>query len=757
MAIRRIAVLLFAAALLAVSALTLNAFPAGRTALPDTPPPEITGVPDDTEETAAVKAERLRLAFSQAGGFYEESIEISIISSIPDAKIYYTTDGSEPTSASEEYSEPLSVETLDRVNTLVLKAIAVHDDFTTRPLVQTYFVGGDIDSRFDTLVFSISTDDEHLYDYDTGIFVEGRLRDDYIRDNPRGRIDPPAPANFNLRGREGERPVYVEVFTPEGDRVIAQAAGLRVQGGWSRAETQKSLRLIARSEYEPDAGKFHYDFFSNDDYSDYDPILDSYGTPLRKFDTLVLRNGANDRNFAMLRNEVASKLARDAGFNEVTPVRAASVFVNGEYYGFAWLIVTVNEQYLQDKYEAPTKNFDIIGDGDQWYRSENTRVVEDLKVIDAEYSRKNLLDDRTFAELEALIDIDNLLLYYAFEIYMGNDDWPNNNLKRWRYTGPQVDGLAPELDGRWRYIMYDLDWTLGLYGDDYRKATFRTVIGGSKNSPLLSAILKRPDMAEKFTVIMCDLTSNVITEDAVASYIASLYGEAANELDAAFAAHKYANWTSLGNVFGNHDAMKAFARRRGEYIRENLTREFGYAGAVSITVTGGEAVIGTQRGTSAVYFPNMTIPLSPALDKHTVFDHWIIDGNKLYEPDITISTDNVPSGAVNVTLVTRYEPPPLIFSDAYASSQRNGCVLLNTGTETVNTSGLYLSNDIDNLFRWEFPAAKVEPGETLTLAGKGSADKKDLRKIQMGFNARQGNILYLSDESGTLLDYIICK
>jgi hypothetical protein len=338
------------------------------------PAPETeTTAPPSAETEAAPKLPKLTVSFSETGFFYDSNIEVAITASISEAVIYYTTDGAEPTSESKRYEQPLTFTALKDTRAVVLKAFAVYEDTVTRPVAHTYFLGKDVASRVETMVFSISTNEEYLYDYDTGIFVAGRLRDEYIAENPKVHIDPPAPANFNIRGLEGERPVYVEAFTADGERVVAQAAGLRVSGGWSRAENQKSLRLIARNMYEPGVGKFRYAFFPDE------TTLDGYGVLLDKYDSILLRNGANDRDFGMLRDEVASKLARDAGFAAVSPYRAASVFLNGEYYGFAWLRAVINEQYLMDVYGAPTSDFEIAGDGDTWYKTDNMEVKRRLK------------------------------------------------------------------------------------------------------------------------------------------------------------------------------------------------------------------------------------------------------------------------------------------------------------------------------------------------------------------------------------------
>jgi len=709
--------------------------------------------PDDNPQSAAADAlpqepppkPKLTLSFSETDFFYDRDITVTITPSIPEAEVYYTTDGAQPTSESKKYVKSLEFNAADGISCVVLKAIAVYENTQTSPLVHTYFPGKDVASRFETLVFSVSTNEEHLYDYDKGIFVPGRLRDDYVAANPNRKIDPPAPANFNLRGMEGERPVYVEVFTKDGTRVVAQAAGVRVSGGWSRAETQKSLRLIARNMYEPGVGKFHYAFFPGE------TKRDGYNTPLDKYDTIVLRNGANDRDFGMLRNEVASILARDAGFLDVTPFAAAAVFVNGEYYGFAWAQTVINEQYLQDVYDAPTKEFDVIGDGDSWYNTDNIAAKRSLMAMNA-YAEGDLTDDAIFAELEAMADIDNMLLYYAFETYMDNDDWPQNNLKRWRYTGPELEGAAKELDGRWRYIMYDLDWTLGLYDGSYTRNSVTRVLNSSK---LLAALLKRKDMSDRFAAYICALSDNVITKENVEDTINEVFSQAEYEIDKAFEARKYASWTNKENVFKNHAHMIKYAQNRGDAFKGFLTGKFALGELFEIKITGGEANFGAGPSDGASFFDKTEVRVSPVLPRFAVFEHWLLNGTKtLYEDEIIISGFQAINGVVSLEIVSRIELPRLEMSDAYSGRAGNGVTLKNPNSETVTTGGLYLSDDRDNLLRFELPILNISPDESISFAGKGSTSAGDLFKLQLPFRISPGEVLFLSDGDCNVIDHV---
>ena len=715
-------------------------------------------------EDAETVRVRPSLTLSHDGHFHPSAIAVSISASTPDAVIYYTLDGSEPTYDSQVYTGPIELEPPSwrgqSIAVYPLKAAAVTEDDTSLTLVHTYFIGGDFDDRFDVMVFSLSTDDEYLYDYDIGILVEGRLREEYRKNNPGAWINPPDPANFNIRGMDGERPIYVEVFE-SGKRVLAQPAGVRVHGGWSRASNQKSLRLIARNAYEvePGQGRFRYNFFPDD------VRADLYGTPITRYDQLVLSNNANDRDFAMLRQEVNYNLSLLSGFRVTPPLRAAAVFINGEYYGFAWLEVAINEQYLEDVYSAPTRDFQIVGDGEWWVRTEDETLIAAIGEVNDFYN-KDFTDDKVLADFNALVDIDNLLHYYAFQTFVGNRDWPGGNLKRWRYIGPQTDeegnplDLAPELDGRWRYIMYDLDFLMSLYEDNVRanSPSFKDYLtrNNDRYSYMLTALFARPDMADKFAMYACDIISNVVTPENVSKYTKERYGEAYKEIGYALDARKYAAWVSRDSIEFNHSNMVVYTEARSAYFLQGMRDHFGWDDEMfTVRVSGGDAVIGTQAAASSTYFAHLTIPVKPALSKYAVFDHWVLNGEIIYTDEITVSAADAIDGVVSITLVTREEAPTLSITQAYGSSSRNGAALQNASDTAIETTHLYFTDDLHNPFMWAMPLATVEPGGTLEFAGRGSNDALDIHRIRMGFNVREGRVLYLCGEDGSVLDWMV--
>lgn len=699
---------------------------------------------------AEVAAPEITLAFSETGHFFDETIYVTITASNPDAQIFYTLDGSPPTANSRRHNAPVRFNSGSRITAHTLRAVAVYGVETSRVFTHTYFLGRDVHSRFDTLVFSIVSDPAGLFNYDTGILVPGRIRSDFIRANPGRNIIPPDPANFNMRGEYWERPISFEAFE-NGERVLVQDAGMRVHGGWSRGVEQKSLRIIARREYSPEAGRFHFPFFPGD-YA-----LDGFNTPITRYDTLILRNGGNDRYHGMLRNEVGSVIARRAGFHTVTPVRPAAVFLNGEYYGFVWVQVRMNDQYLEDLHGAPDREFDNIGGAERAFDTDDRAVLADL-YAKREFETRDLRDDRIFAEFKAIVDVENLLWYYAFQIFMGNHDWPHNNLRRWRYIGEQIPGLPPELDGRWRYTMFDLDWILGLYGDNYRKPTFRNVVQGTdyRHSPILVNLLTRYDMSDMFAMMLNDIAANVVTADIVQATIDELLAAAGNEMRHSIAAGKYPNWFTWGFAEENHRGMVEFARNRHRYIFQNVSTYLGFPNRLfNVRVTGGEAIIGTVRGTSSRYFEHLTVPVSPVLPEFTAFSHWEIGARRVYTPDVTVSLSDAVNGTVTMRLVTRPDYPPLIIAAAHGNRDGNGILLRNPTNRDVYATGLFISNRAHELQRWRLPELNVPANGYVELAGRSSRDNDDLHRIPLNFNVRTGRMLFLSDESGRVLQTFI--
>lgn len=75
--------------------------------------------------------------FSPTGGTYYEPVEVTIVSPTDGATVYYTSDGTTPTTSSTAYTAPITIE-----ETTTLKAIAAKDDAVSHVAVATYVIKG---------------------------------------------------------------------------------------------------------------------------------------------------------------------------------------------------------------------------------------------------------------------------------------------------------------------------------------------------------------------------------------------------------------------------------------------------------------------------------------------------------------------------------------------------------------------------------------------------------------------------------------
>ena len=91
---------------------------------------------DGTFTIAKVLEQVAMPTFSPAGGTYTEAQSVSILCATDGATIYYTTDGTEPTTSSNVYSAPITVS-----ETTTIKAIAVKSGMTnSEPASATYII-----------------------------------------------------------------------------------------------------------------------------------------------------------------------------------------------------------------------------------------------------------------------------------------------------------------------------------------------------------------------------------------------------------------------------------------------------------------------------------------------------------------------------------------------------------------------------------------------------------------------------------------
>jgi hypothetical protein len=623
---------------------------------------------ENSQELTAEKEEATSLeslgdheiAFSETGYLHGKDLEVEIYNTKP-CEIYYTTDGTDPDKEAEKYKEPILLEATEAFKATALKAKAFFEDGTeSETIVHTYFVGKNIDKRYDTLVFSVTTDPYNLYDNEYGIFVEGKLRSDWIKDNPNDKIEPNDPANFNMRGRASEREVYLEAIEPDGTPVLSQKAGIRTYGGWSRASKQKSIKMYARKEYDEENNKFRYEFFPERTGKD--------GTVLNAFKQLVLRNCGNDNGFAFIRDELFQTLAVQAGYQDHVAVRPAAMYVNGDYRGFFWLREVYGDEYFEDHYGNYQGSFEIL-EGKETFKEidedgENETFVTDYSRMYDTYSKMDLTDDAIYQKLCEQIDVENYLAYYALQIYIGNEDWPHNNYKTYRYYAAEGEEYreAP-FDGKWRYLLHDLDFSTGIYDTGALVDNIGNFIGpgGEERAtcPLFGRLMQRKNCREIFIKQTADLINGAFAPKNLNKVLDEMNEARMNELRHTYGKNLMDDWVQPDQLDYRLGVLKTYAKERASHILTKYQSYFGLGEIYELKASPAEG--GTIKVNSFVtngsftgsYYEDYETIITATLPEGTSFDYWLVNGEKVMDEELIITPSSVKDGLVEVNCMVK--------------------------------------------------------------------------------------------------------
>ncbi|MBQ8791087.1 MAG: CotH kinase family protein [Ruminiclostridium sp.] len=702
------------------------------------------------------------ISFSHNATFYEENIMVEMKAAEKGAVIYYTTDGSVPTAKSKKYTEPVLVKSGSTVSATTIKAITVSEEKTSPVVTKSYVTGADVFERFDdsTYVFVLSADPYDLYDYENGICVEGKIRDEWLEKEYDGKseIKPTDPANWNQDGMAGERPMYVEVYDSKGNTLLQQAVGARVAGAYSRATPQKSFKLIARTMYTPEDGMFKFNFFND--------ATDADGMLLTKYDRITLRNGANDREFAGVRDELSADLAKQSGYLDVQATQPAAVFLNGKYYGFAWLHQNFCKGYLETRYGGNKDNFQIVGKAEGDIDEENAPgAAEDYNKMLA-LAEEGLTDDKKFEEFCSMVDIDNYMRYLAIQLFIDNRDWPGNNYKAWRYVASEGEEVTSEyLDGKWRYLLFDAEFAWGLYSDGFRNATLTKIINGTHpagGSVLVKSLMERPDMREKLANNICDLICGAFTHENIIATLDRLLEESDKEQFYALDNKITSEWANRGTFENSRKEIRQFAQLRANVITNDLVKVCGIEKVTyKINLVGApglKTMLNTQSCLNAGsvwgdYYTAFSVPVTAYSYSGYEFDYWEVNGEKIEGKELIITSEMAKDGEVNVRAFSKktVAGAPLYISEIYTSGDADWLELYNPNDTAVSTKDMYLSDDEGVLNKWKIPTVSVQPHSVLTVVCKNNKDSSSLLKVQANFNLKSGEIITLSDGTGVII------
>lgn len=620
---------------------------------------------------------------SKSSGMYTEAFDLTMTTDEGN-KIYYTTDGTDPmTSLTRvEYTEPLNIynrssdpyvlarmakpslvtpwsgydlpkeSAVDKGT--VIRAVTLSSNGKYSGVVtSTYFVGVSNSDHNGLPILSVTTDPESLFNYETGIYVLGKVYDENKKNAP----DPNnPPANYNQKGKEWERPCHIDFFESDGTLALSQDCGMRTKGAYSRADYQKSLRFYARDEYGEK--NFKYTFF-DDAYQE-----NGSGKQLKKFKKIVMRNGGNDTTYTKFKDLYTQSLVSDKHF-DTQEGRPCVMYIDGEYWGLYTLQEEYDDHYFEENYDVDSDEVVVYKKGE--IDEGNEEDIELFKSLRKYAEQHDLSNAAYYSEICKMIDVQSFAEYMATEIYIANEDWPGNNYSMWRTR--TVDETNPYADGRWRMLLYDTEMGTYHYGNDSTKPTYDTLKNIRKNNwddlpVLLNSLLANDEFKGLFINSFMDITNinfeYTRAKAALNKYKAMYYPELANFFE------RFPCWANQWNATDPCiDRLNTFMKGRPSYVPTMLKNNFDLSAAVDVTVNtvnpdGGKVLVNGNaidtRGTfDGKYFDEVKITLTAQPQEGYTFKGWF---GTYQSSDASISIK--PSQASSIQAVFEREGDSLV-------------------------------------------------------------------------------------------------
>ena len=528
--------------------------------------------------------------FSISGGFYSNSVAVTLTSSDLQAKIYYSLDGSEPTTGSSLYTKAVSI-----TETKVLRARCfVAGDSPSAIASETYLINENISLP----VVSVTTDPYNLWDKKYGIYV-----------------DDGGYPNCNSF-QDWERPVNIEYFEKSGNIGFKLDGGVKIHGGLTRIVQQKALNIYAKKKYGTD--KIDYKLFEDKD--------------INKFQSLVLRNGGNDYKFGIFRDPMMMTLVKGRMGLETPAFNYVIHFLNGKYWGIECLQEKFDENYVAANNHLKADSINLIE-----YQAFTSLPVATNGSADSYndlmtfVENNNLSVKENYDYVTSKIDIENYINYIITEIYIDNGDWPGNNIRLWNSTKP---------GSKWRWLLCDLDFGFGLspfgYVEDHTNHNTLAVATqpDSKdtwpNPPystlLLRSLCSNSEFSQKFINTCCDHLNSTFQPDRVKRIINNFKMLLSPEI-----ARHNARFPESAPKWNNEiNVMLTFADKRANNVFQHLMAKFQLQRSITLNfnadTTKGWIRINTLLPDSfpwsGKYFPLVPITITAIPNQGHTFHSW---------------------------------------------------------------------------------------------------------------------------------------
>lgn len=475
-------------------------------------------------------------AFVTQSGFYSYGQTVSIKNSSESGIVRYTLDGNLPTLNSNEYSAPVP---LTKTTVVSIRTFSTKNFLPSREVKGTFF----INEKTQLPVFSISTDSLNLWDEQTGMYVMGPNADP---------VFPHYGANY---WQDIEKPCYIEYYDRNQVKQFEANAGLKIFGNYSRNFPQKSFKVKLRTRYGTSRIKY--------------PIIKEKAF-IKEYKNIILRNGGSDYIETHFRDAFMQRLM-SRHHTDYMGYEPAIVYLNGKYWGFYEVREKQDESYISANYGLPPEKINFI-EHTGYLTTKSGSTKEFYKMYDY-ITKADKQSPDYLVQVNKMLDVENFVDYFVAETYYGNKDWIGdwvNNIRLWKPTD----------HGRWRYILWDLDWGLGLFHNptnNYLNIA-RNPGWPNEHTNILNSLLENTEFRNYFINRYADLINTTFDQQNMQQELYKMRDEIAPTMQ-----KHYETWGgTIADWHKSLDKVLNYNKQRINIARDQVQSEFGLSGQVNV-------------------------------------------------------------------------------------------------------------------------------------------------------------------------------
>lgn len=346
---------------------------------------------------------------SLPSGLYDFAVTVELSGN---GTVYYTLDGSRPTTQSAVYTQPISIE-----KTATVRLFSADGTRTSDLTAYTYIIG----ASHDLPVVSISIPQAALTGETTGIL--NHIEEDFEYEAQLTLIE-------------------------KGEEKFSVPFGFRLHGNDSRKGAKQNFQLRFRSEYG--VGTLNYPLFESREYTEYNSLL--------------LKGGSEDWANALLRDELATAIVDGTTALYAQAVKPVVLYLGGEYWGIYYLRERFSDDYVATRFDVSENSVDLLYSSGGYSQSGS---AADFTALKNYVKSHDMTTDEAYAYLTDRIDAQSLMDWYICRSYFGDRDVAN--IRRFRSSEGDRKWRWMFFDLDWSFYISEspVSWFLNNSGGDH--------------------------------------------------------------------------------------------------------------------------------------------------------------------------------------------------------------------------------------------------------------------------------------------------